>query len=35
MDVFEIAGLELAGRQRVEHERVIGIGAVGDVDYGH
>ena len=30
--VAEIAGVELVGGERVEHERVVGIGAVGDVD---
>jgi hypothetical protein len=27
--IAEIAGVELALRQRIEHERVVGVGAVG------
>ena len=34
--VAEVAGVELPFRQRVEHEGVVGVGAVGDVDgLGH
>src|SRR4029079_17719675 len=32
VDVSETSGLDLPFRQRVEHERVVGIRAVGDVD---
>ena len=30
--VAQVAGVDLALRQRVEHERVVGVGAVGDAD---
>jgi hypothetical protein len=32
MDVTQLAGIELSLGEGVEHERVVGIGAVGDVD---
>ena len=32
MHVADIAGVELPFRERVEHEGVVGVGAVGDVD---
>ena len=35
VDVGEAFGVDLPGGERVEHERVVGIRAVGDVDRGH
>ena len=32
VDVAQVAGVDLALGERVEHERVVGIGAVGDAD---
>ncbi len=32
VDVAQVAGVDLAFGERVEHERVVGVGTVGDVD---